>query len=198
MPVLLLLLALAVLAAGGGWLVTRGPAALAQVVGPTDRPLAVDGAPDAPAAPPGGATPEESPGTGDDPPAPREVTGLDPELVARFEAAWALAAADGIELRITSGWRSADEQQALVDQAVARYGSEAEAHRWVLPPEVSAHVQGLAIDVGPTEGVLWLGDRQQETGLCRTYANESWHFELTGPLGDPCPEPWPDASHGWR
>jgi hypothetical protein len=125
------------------------------------------------------------------------VTGLDPELQRRFDEAQAAAAAEGVELTITSGWRSAADQQAIVDQALARYGSAEEAHRWVLPPEQSAHVQGLAIDVGPTDGALWLGEHGTEHGLCRTYANELWHFEPLADGATTCPEPHPDSSWGW-
>ncbi len=129
--------------------------------------------------------------------APATATGLDPVLQQRVDEAAAAAAAEGVELTITSGWRSAADQQLLVDEALARYGSAAEAHRWVLPPEISAHVRGLAIDVGPTEGALWLGEHGAGLGLCRVYANEVWHFEpLVEPGGD-CPELLPDSSSGW-
>ena len=124
--------------------------------------------------------------------------GLDPELERRFTAAQAAAAADGVALTLSSGWRSAAEQQALVDGAVERYGSVEEARRWVLPPESSAHVQGTAVDVGPTEGALWLGEHGFELGLCRTYLNEIWHFELLPDGADRCPDPHPDSSGGWR
>lgn len=129
--------------------------------------------------------------------APSTAIGLDPELERRFELAREAAAADGVDLWITSGWRTAAEQQRLVDEAIQRYGSEEEAHRWVLPPEVSAHVSGTAIDVGPTEGALWLDAHGSGFGLCRTYANEVWHFEATIEPGGTCGEMWPDASHGW-
>lgn len=187
-PALLLALVLVACAAGGAWLVSRGPAVLAAAIGPADA-----------ATGPGRATPGGAPT--DAPPLPSDddhaAEGLDPELLARVRAAQELAAADGVELRIVSGWRSAADQEVLVDQAVERYGSLEEAHRWVLPPEESAHVRGTAVDIGPTDGALWVDARQQELGLCRTYANEMWHFELTGAIGDPCPEQWPDASHGW-
>jgi zinc D-Ala-D-Ala carboxypeptidase len=124
--------------------------------------------------------------------------GLDPELERRFAAAQAAAAADGVALTLTSGWRSAAEQQVLVDDAVERYGSVGEARRWVLPPESSAHVQGTAVDVGPTEGALWLGEHGFELGLCRTYLNEMWHFELLPDGADRCPDPHLDSSGGWR
>lgn len=123
--------------------------------------------------------------------------GLDPELARRFEAAQEAAARDGVELTLTSGWRSAQEQQELVDAAVARYGSLEEAHRWVLPPGASAHVQGLAVDVGPTAGALWLEQHGVELGLCRAYANEAWHFEMLPAGATACPPMHADSSGGW-
>ena len=125
------------------------------------------------------------------------ATALDPELARRVEAAAADAAAAGVSLTITSGWRSASDQQALVEQMVARYGSEQEAHRWVLPPATSAHVQGLAVDVGGTEGALWLSEHGAAYGLCRTYENEVWHFEPVIAPGGTCPPMHPDSSWGW-
>jgi hypothetical protein len=125
------------------------------------------------------------------------ATRLDAELARRFAAAQRAAAADGVELTLTSGWRSAAEQQALVDQAVAHDGSVAEAHRWVLPPETSEHVKGLAVDVGPTAGALWLGTHARKLGLCRTYANEMWHFEKLADGATECPDLHLDASWGW-
>lgn len=129
-------------------------------------------------------------------PAP-SPTALSDELQRRFDEAASAAAADGVELRITSGWRTADEQERLVAEAVATYGSEAEAHRWVLPPARSAHVQGQAIDVGPVAGAAWLGEHGAQFGLCRTYANESWHFEPVIDPGGTCPQMYPDSSVGW-
>ena len=125
------------------------------------------------------------------------ATGLDPELERRFTAAQSAAAAAGVELTVTSGWRSAEEQQGIVDRTVSHYGSITEAHRWVLPPETSEHVKGLAIDVGPTAGALWLGKHARALGLCQTYANEMWHFEMLATGAKACPKPHPDASWGW-
>ncbi len=145
--------------------------------------------------PSAGTTPGTAPGTtpGTRDPLP-DVTGLDPVLADRLTAAVALAAAEGVELRLTSGWRSAQEQAELVGRAVAELG-EAEARRRVLPPERSAHVAGTAVDVGPREGAAWL-EAHPGTGLCRTYANEWWHFEPARPDGS-CPPPLPDSSGGW-
>lgn len=124
---------------------------------------------------------------------PTAATELDADLERRVEAAQQDAASAGIELRVTSGWRSAREQQQLVDEAITRYGSAEAAHRWVLPPERSAHVAGLAIDVGPAAGAQWLEEHGSAYGLCRVYLNEPWHFEPLVPPGAPCPELRPDA-----
>lgn len=126
-------------------------------------------------------------------PSPTELT---PEILSRFERAQDAAAVDGIELSIRSGWRSAEEQRRLYDEAVEEHGEE-KARSLVLPPERSAHVAGTAIDVSPFEGAQWLEARSEEFGLCRTYENEWWHFEVTGDVGDPCPEMKPDASVDW-
>lgn len=143
----------------------------------------------------------EGPGTHaprSDPPTPSPTpTALDQALAQRFADAQAAAAAEGVTLTLTSGWRSAEEQQRLVDEAVVTYGSVEEAHRWVLPPEKSSHVAGLAIDVGPMDGALWLGERASEFGLCRTYDNEWWHFEPV-PADGVCPATYPDSSWGWQ
>ena len=45
------------------------------------------------------------------------------------------AAADGVEFFVDSGWRSPAYQEQLLREAIAKYGSEAEAARWVATPE---------------------------------------------------------------
>ena len=134
-----------------------------------------------------------SPGQGRPSPTP---TALDPRVEERFARAEAAAATEGVTLTLTSGWRSAQEQQELVDESVTTYGSVENARQWVLPPEKSAHVAGLAIDVGPYEGAQWLEARSTEFGLCCTYDNEWWHFELM-PDDGTCPQRLPDSSWGW-
>lgn len=143
---------------------------------------------------PSGA-PEDGAGP-DAPPRADGLDGVDADLAARFDAARAAADAEGVELRVTSGKRTPEEQQRLVDDAVATHGVP-EAYRWVLPPESSAHVQGLAVDVGPTQGAYWLAEHGVEFGLCQTYANEVWHFEKLPDGAGTCPEQHPDSSWGW-
>jgi hypothetical protein len=114
----------------------------------------------------------------------------------RRAVARALRAAeqDGVELRVTSGWRSREHQAQLYADAIDKYGSADRARRWVLPPDESAHVRGEAVDVGPVAGARWLDANGVRFGLCRRYANEPWHFELLAAAkGSRCPvmEPHP-------
>jgi LAS superfamily LD-carboxypeptidase LdcB len=106
------------------------------------------------------------------------VTRLDPELLAALRAAATDAARDGIEFVVTSGWRSPAYQEQLLTEAIAEYGSEAEAARWVATPETSAHVSGDAVDIGPAAAFAWLSGYGAAYGLCQTYGNELWHYEL--------------------
>jgi LAS superfamily LD-carboxypeptidase LdcB len=124
---------------------------------------------------------------------------LDPDLRGALRQAKADAADDGVELRITSGWRSAEDQAQLFRDAVAEYGSEEEAARWVARPETSAHVSGDAIDVGPADAAAWLSEHGAAYGLCQIYGNEPWHFELRpDAVDDGCPPMYADPTHDPR
>jgi hypothetical protein len=120
---------------------------------------------------------------------------LDPALLAAVQAAARDAEDDGVTIGISAGWRSAEYQQALLDEAIAHYGSVAEARRWVDTPEVSRHVRGEAVDILPTAADDWLRQHGSDYGLCQIYANEIWHFELATTPGGRCPRLLPDASH---
>jgi D-alanyl-D-alanine carboxypeptidase len=166
-----------------------GALALAAAVG---VPVALSGLrPAHPAARPPAvldvvAPPPDVPsGTGD-------TSRLTPALKRSVRRATAAAAADGVELRVTSGWRSRQHQADLFAAAVRKYGSTARARRWVLPPDESAHVRGQAVDIGPEAGAAWLRRNGARFGLCQRYANEPWHFErLAGKKGSKCPAPEP-------
>jgi D-alanyl-D-alanine carboxypeptidase len=113
---------------------------------------------------------------------------LEPTLHRQIDRAIAAAAAHGVELHVTSGWRSRAEQQQLFRAAVRTYGSPEAASHWVLPPDRSAHVRGEAVDVGPRAGATWLEQHGPQFGLCRRYDNEWWHFELSVPANrNTCP-----------
>ena len=122
------------------------------------------------------------------------VAGLAADLRAALQAATREAAADGVRLWVTSGWRSTAYQEELLAEAVARYGTLTEALRYVALPEASRHVTGDAVDIGPREAGDWMSQHGAEHGLCQTYANEWWHFELTVEPGGTCPAPRPDAA----
>jgi len=133
-----------------------------------------------------------TPPAGSDRPA---ITNLDPDLLAAVRAAARDARKDGVELTISSGWRSRAHQQRLLDEAVAKYGSEEEALRYVSTPDASAHVTGDAVDIGPTAADDWLIQHGADYGLCQTFANEIWHFELATVPGGRCPDMLPDSSY---
>src|SRR5258707_301396 len=60
---------------------------------------------------------------------------LDPALLSAVQNAATAAAAQGITMTITSGWRSPEFQQQLLDNAVQTYGSLAAARQYVQTPE---------------------------------------------------------------
>lgn len=119
---------------------------------------------------------------------------IDPALLTAVQNAARAAEAAGIGLRITSGWRSKGFQQRLFDNAVGTYGSVAAAAEFVATPEVSKHVTGQAIDIGPPEADQWLIANGRRFGLCQIYANEIWHFELAADAQGNCPPLRPNAA----
>jgi hypothetical protein len=135
-------------------------------------------------------------------PTPRRIRGagnLDPALVGALRQAAADAAYDGVELYVKSGWRSPQYQQQLLNEAISKYGSEAEAARWVATPETSPHVSGDAVDIGPSAATAWLSEHGAEYGLCQIYGNEPWHYELRPEAVDHgCPPMYADPTHDPR
>jgi hypothetical protein len=124
------------------------------------------------------------------------VAKLDPALLGALRRAAGDAA---IELHVDSGWRSAAYQRRLLREAIAKYGSHAEAARWVATPETSAHVSGDAVDVGPAAAAAWLSAHGAAYGLCQIYGNEPWHYELRAGAADRgCPPMYPDPTYDPR
>jgi uncharacterized protein YcbK (DUF882 family) len=119
---------------------------------------------------------------------------LDPQLLTAIQQAATAASADGITMTITSGWRSPEFQQRLLDGAVTQYGSLAAAREYVQTPEASKHVIGEAVDVGGVGADQWLIANGARFGLCRIYANELWHFELATDAAGDCPPLLPNAA----
>lgn len=90
------------------------------------------------------------------------------------------------KLGIFSGARSVERQQELWDAALKKYGSAAEARKWVAPPGRSEHNHGNAADLAyngkslaeaPKEVVDWLHQNAGAYGLKFPLANENWHIE---------------------
>ncbi|HTQ49082.1 MAG TPA: M15 family metallopeptidase [Candidatus Acidoferrales bacterium] len=112
------------------------------------------------------------------------------------------AAAAGVGIIPISGFRSAEYQEKLFRKAVAKYGSEAEAVRWVARPGFSEHHTGLAIDLGDgehpacdveppfeeTPAFHWLENNAAGFGFELSYPRnhpggvhyEPWHWRFVG------------------
>lgn len=122
---------------------------------------------------------------------------IDKQLIYRFQAAQAAAKKDGQSIYIVSGFRTLDYQKGLFARAVRKYGSEAEASKWVAPPLISHHPWGTAIDVNypdQPDGASWLEMNGSKFGLCRIFKNEWWHFEPVIAPGWKCPPLVPNAT----
>ena len=128
------------------------------------------------------------------------VANLDPALLAAVrDAATDAEAARGIEFSVNSGWRSRDYQDQLLREAVSEYGTLEEASRWVATPDTSSHVSGNAIDIGGPQAADWLSEHGRKYGLCQTYLNEPWHYELHTEAPDVgCPRMYADPTHDPR
>lgn len=123
------------------------------------------------------------------------IARLDPALLDALRQAETDAAAHGIRhLQISSGWRSVEYQRWLLDDAIARYGSEEVARQYVATPDTSRHVTGDAVDIAMADAQRWLDEHGARYGLCQTYANEPWHFELATEPGGTCPAMKTDAA----
>lgn len=122
------------------------------------------------------------------------IARLDPALLAAVQEATRVAAAEGITMRINSGWRSRGFQERLFEDGVRTYGSVEAARQFVATPETSAHVTGKAVDVGPPEAAAWMSVNGPRFGLCQVFANELWHYELTADTQGRCPPMRPNAA----
>jgi len=82
-------------------------------------------------------------------------------VVSAFEQMCADAASEGVTLTLRSAYLTRAEQAARFAQAVAQYGSEAEARKWVAYADeevcTSRHCTGLAVNLTPTSAAMtWL------------------------------------------
>ncbi|WP_327596510.1 M15 family metallopeptidase [Streptomyces chartreusis] len=127
------------------------------------------------------------------------VAKLDPDLLRALRQAATDASDDGVGFLVSSGWRSPEYQDQLLREAVAEYGSEDEAARWVATATTSPHVAGDAVDIGRSDATEWLSRHGAEHGLCQIYRNEPWHYELrTEAIEHDCPRMFADPTQDPR
>jgi zinc D-Ala-D-Ala carboxypeptidase len=127
------------------------------------------------------------------------VAKLDPDLLAALRRAAADAADDGVRFVVNGGWRSPAYEDQLRREAIAKYGSEEAAARWVATGDTSPHVSGDAVDIGGAGATAWLSANGARYGLCRIYGNEPWHYELRPRAVDQgCPPTYPDPTYDPR
>lgn len=96
-----------------------------------------------------------------------------------------MVAESGGRITLVSGYRSPQRQAQLWADALAKYGSAAEARKWVAPPEGavdgakgSMHTKGLAVDLG---GDLQLAHLlAPKYGLYFPMSWEPWHVQPVG------------------
>lgn len=128
---------------------------------------------------------------------------LQPQAAKAYGKLAAAARRDGVNIKLTSGYRSYAVQQGLVDEYTRAYGS-AYAKRIVAMPGTSEHQTGLAIDVGNhsracalracfanTKVGSWMARNAPKHGFILRYPkgmeevtgynHEPWHFRYVGP-----------------
>jgi D-alanyl-D-alanine carboxypeptidase len=106
-----------------------------------------------------------------------EPKGLRPHVLEAWHRLRAEAEEHGVQLCLNDGKRSYGQQQREFTEAVRRFGVPELAAKYVLPPEKSMHVTGIAVDVQPVASAGWVERNGQALGWCRRYENEYWHFE---------------------
>jgi D-alanyl-D-alanine carboxypeptidase len=116
----------------------------------------------------------------------------------------AAASSDGVVLAVSSGYRSAKDQQQILDQFIAVQG-ESVARQYVALPGNSEHQSGLAVDISDDtpqcransddcslsfESAQWLANNAYKYGFIQRYpagtsaitgvATERWHYRYVG------------------
>lgn len=94
------------------------------------------------------------------------------KIAGPLAALAAAARADGLELVVSSAYRSITDQEALFDSYVSKYG-EAMAREYVSPPGSSEHHTGLAIDISDASAPC-----EQDSDKCSlSMASAAWLVE---------------------
>lgn len=98
----------------------------------------------------------------------RDGKPLCPAVAAGFDMMAAAAGADGVALRVVSGFRS-DAEQAIL---FARHPDP----KWVAPPGRSRHRDATEIDFARGPGLGWLAENATRFGFVQRYSWEPWHY----------------------
>jgi hypothetical protein len=131
------------------------------------------------------ATAELSPGAGQTgfasgggysgPLAYRQGKPMRPDVALAFDRMARAAASDGVQLIVSSGFRSDAEQAVLF----ARHPDP----KWVAPPGTSLHRLATELDLGPRTAYGWLAANAGRFGFLGRYSWEPWHFGYTRSAG---------------
>ena len=116
-------------------------------------------------------------------PIPVEIAGY---LKSMIDA----AAAEGVTILVTSGFRTYAEQERL----------KAEDPYNAARPGTSPHQRGYAVDMdsrGPGR-YAWLVKNAYRYGFVRTVVRERWHWEYRGNWAGQQQPVWATAAFGWR
>lgn len=111
---------------------------------------------------------------------PDSFSGLTPQFSGSLAQLFQAAPPDVQSvLRISSAYRSPERQQQLYDAALAKYGSEEAARKWVAPPGRSNHNHGQAVDLKFLSPAAreWVHKNAGQYGLAFPMAHEPWHVE---------------------
>ncbi len=115
--------------------------------------------------------------------------GVDPDAQAAFDKMRSAAAGEGLDLYISSAFRSYDYQAGLYNRYVERSG-KAEADRYSARPGHSEHQTGLAFDLNTidssfadTDEYVWLKAHCAEYGFIIRYPENG--EEITGYMYEP-------------
>lgn len=103
--------------------------------------------------------------------------GMRPDVGAAFDRLAAAAAADGVALVVSSGFRSDAEQAAL-------FAANPDP-TWVAPPGRSLHRCATELDLGPEAAYGWLAANAARFGFVQRYSWEAWHYGFDRPPA-PC------------
>jgi Transglycosylase SLT domain/D-alanyl-D-alanine carboxypeptidase/Putative Flp pilus-assembly TadE/G-like len=114
--------------------------------------------------------PDHASGGGyDGPLAYRQGKPMRPDVAQAFDRmAGAARSEAGLQLVVTSGFRSDEEQ--------ARLWAANPDPKWVAPPGTSLHRYATELDLGPPAAYAWLEANCRRFGFLKRYAWEPWHF----------------------